>query len=355
MSYFLRNTQMYDTLMQMGRWFGYQDGYKDLCRLFLPPEAHDWYGFIAEATEELRSEIRRMELHGLTPMDFGLAVRSHPGSLVVTARDKMRNTEQVVREIGLAGCLVETSVLIESDRVRGRNIEAVRDMVKVLRTHAVAESVDPSQQYSSRLFRKVRSEHVLDFISSFATHPGQLELQAAPLSNYIRERRLEEWDVVIVSNTRARPEADELEVIEGLTVGLQERVVERRNTTRFGNALLVSGTKRRVGSRGVERIGLTDEQLAAAYAEHGDAKNIPDRLFRQRRSRPLLMVHLLKAKLKAKDGEESLGTYAAYGISFPGLATGEKDRMVMYTANLIAYRELYGRASDEEDDDDSSD
>ena len=31
-SYFLRNSMMYDTLMQMGRWFGYRPGYEDLCR-----------------------------------------------------------------------------------------------------------------------------------------------------------------------------------------------------------------------------------------------------------------------------------------------------------------------------------
>src|SRR5690606_20284409 len=42
-SYFLRNTQMYDTLLQMGRWFGYRDGYQTLCRLFLSEEAKDWY------------------------------------------------------------------------------------------------------------------------------------------------------------------------------------------------------------------------------------------------------------------------------------------------------------------------
>jgi len=81
-SYFLRNTQMYDTLLQMGRWFGYRDGFKDLCRLFLRSDAKDWYGFIAGATEELRDEIKRMERANLTPMDFGLAVRNHPGTLM---------------------------------------------------------------------------------------------------------------------------------------------------------------------------------------------------------------------------------------------------------------------------------
>ena len=30
-SYFLRASKMYDTLMQMGRWFGYRPGYIDVC------------------------------------------------------------------------------------------------------------------------------------------------------------------------------------------------------------------------------------------------------------------------------------------------------------------------------------
>lgn len=351
-SYFLRNTQMYDTLMQMGRWFGYRDGFKDLCRLFLRPEACDWYGFIADATEELRDEIRRMEIHGLTPMDFGLAVRSHPGTLMVTARDKMRNTEQIVREVGLAGKLVETSVLVDSDTTKGRNIDAIQSLVgRMLDESGKPESVDPDGALSSHLFRGVKSENVLDFVSSFGTHPGQLEMQAAPLSNYIRDRGLDEWDVVLVSSSRAKAELGDVADVHGLTVGLQERIVEKRNTARFGTALLVSGTKRRVASRGVERIGLSVEELAAAHAARGDSKkNIPDHLFREQRSRPLLMLHLLRIKTKGDDGEVRGDIHAAYGLSFPGLAAGEKERLVLYTANLIAYRELYGGAEDEQDD-----
>ena len=50
-SYFLRSTKMYDTLMQMGRWFGYREGYQDLCKLFTTHEMMDWFYFISEATE----------------------------------------------------------------------------------------------------------------------------------------------------------------------------------------------------------------------------------------------------------------------------------------------------------------
>ncbi|MBS7456829.1 Z1 domain-containing protein [Coralloluteibacterium stylophorae] len=352
-SYFLRNTQMYDTLLQMGRWFGYRDGFKDLCRLFLHPDASDWYGFIAEATEELRDEIRRMELSGLTPMDFGLAVRSHPGALMVTARDKMRNTEQIVREVGLAGKLVETSVLIASEAARVRNIGALEHLVeRMLGEHGPPEAVEPTAILTNHLFRNVSADNVLDLIASFGTHPGQLEMQPTPLSNYIRDRGLGQWDVVLVSSSRAKAETGDVMDVHGLAVGLQERVVEVRPSGRFENALLVSGTKRRVASRGVEKIGLSEEEIHAARAAHGESKkNIPDHLFREQRSRPLLMLHLLRTK----DDKGAPGNvHAAYGLSFPGLSAGEKEKLVLYTANLIAYRELYGTREDEEDDEDAA-
>ena len=53
-SYFLRNSIMYDTLMQMGRWFGYRPEYEDLCRIWMTPDAAGWYEHIADSIEELR-------------------------------------------------------------------------------------------------------------------------------------------------------------------------------------------------------------------------------------------------------------------------------------------------------------
>ena len=77
-SYFLRNSLMYDTLMQMGRWFGYRQNYEDLCRIWMLREASSWYAHIAEATEELQLELKKMERANATPEQFGLAVEVTP-------------------------------------------------------------------------------------------------------------------------------------------------------------------------------------------------------------------------------------------------------------------------------------
>ena len=113
-SYFLRNSVMYDTLMQMGRWFGYRDGYEELCRIYMTSETASWYAHISDASDELRDEFRRMKAAGMSPSDFGLCVRSHPESLIVTARNKMRKGILVTREVSLEGRLVETAMLLNS-------------------------------------------------------------------------------------------------------------------------------------------------------------------------------------------------------------------------------------------------
>src|SRR5262249_7626599 len=94
-SYYLRASRMYDTLMQMGRWFGHRPGYLDLCRLYTTSELEDWYRDITIANEELLEEFDAMAAAGATPRDYGLRVRKHPAGLLITARAKMRNGKEL--------------------------------------------------------------------------------------------------------------------------------------------------------------------------------------------------------------------------------------------------------------------
>ena len=110
-SYFLRNSIMYDTLMQMGRWFGYRDGYEDLCRIWMLDDAEGWYSHIADSIEELRNDLRYMSQIGATPKEFGLRVRSHPDALIVTARNKKGSGQMFKHSVGLANRFVETARL----------------------------------------------------------------------------------------------------------------------------------------------------------------------------------------------------------------------------------------------------
>ncbi len=125
-SYFLRASRMYDTLMQMGRWFGYRPGYLDLCRLYTTPDLVDWYRHIADASEELREEFDLMQAGGGTPRDYGLKVQSHP-VLMVTSRVKMRTARTL--ELSFSGQVVETVAFHRDPIILKRNVRALRDLV----------------------------------------------------------------------------------------------------------------------------------------------------------------------------------------------------------------------------------
>ena len=99
---------MYDTLLQMGRWFGYRPNYDDLFKVWMAEDAIDWYGYITDAINELKDELRKMKRQNQTPEEFGLKVRQAPGSLLITARNKMRTATSVKRPITVSGRMIET-------------------------------------------------------------------------------------------------------------------------------------------------------------------------------------------------------------------------------------------------------
>ena len=94
-TYILRNASASDTLMQMGRWFGYRSGYKNLTRIFMPEISYDHYCSIHIATEELRQELETMEAVNKTPLDFGLKVRNSDTGILITARNKLQSAETI--------------------------------------------------------------------------------------------------------------------------------------------------------------------------------------------------------------------------------------------------------------------
>lgn len=106
-SYFYRNTSTYDVLMQMGRWFGYRDGYEDICRIFLTKETHNFYKEICLAIETLKSDIDKMGRAHKKPADYGIRVRNSD-ELSITARNKMQNTKTKIDHHSFYGCLYET-------------------------------------------------------------------------------------------------------------------------------------------------------------------------------------------------------------------------------------------------------
>ena len=353
-SYFLRNSMMYDTLMQMGRWFGYRPGYQDLCRIWMPDAAQGWYEHIAESIEELRSELRSMEASNATPEDFGLKVRSHPDTLIVTARNKMGTGAQIVVSIGLAGRLIETHTLRRDAESLEVNRNAARRLSQRLRQSGFPIEAAERENYGFRL-RGVPVAPILDFLTEFRNHDGSLLTNGEPVRRYIEERQddeLAEWDVLFASvGERERNRTDES---LGRAIRCQRRTAGERSDAR---TLLVSN-RQRVSTRGIERTGLSvedRERAERAYMEDpgrsgrpagGRPIQYPDKAYREMRTKPLLMIHLIDIDTEGR-GDPISQPVVAWGISFP--RTNREERRVEYVVNTTWLRENFSDDVDEDE------
>jgi hypothetical protein len=337
-SYFLRNSMMYDTLMQMGRWFGYRDGYDDLCRVWLPEEAEGWYAHIAESTEELRTELRMMAAAGATPEEFGLKVRAHPDTLIVTARNKMGSGERITWSVGLENKFVETTVLRTDPQTRSANLQAAIALSNNLKDLGYPLN-KASRVGDNWLLQDVPVGPVQSFLASFVNHQLALLSDPAPISRYIGNRQdseLARWDILVPSVDESQDAQPDISL--GIPVFRQLRTAGPRSDANTFRAI-----KAKVASRGVEKTGLSSMAIMEAQADYrrefgkkeGDKINYPDVIYRQCRERPLLIIHLLQINDPTTGKLMYDDTLVAWSISFPKTALAENHVEYVVTSTWV--------------------
>lgn len=253
-SYYLRASRMYDTLMQMGRWFGYRPGYVDLCRLFTSRELNEWFCHIALASEELRSEFDYMsDIAGSTPEQYALRVRTHPGVLQISASNKIRRAVTV--DISWAGRLVESYEFQKNLEVIHSNLVATTDFIQSLEG-------TPQTIRDNHLWTDVPAQNIRQFLQRFRLSES---LKAADPANLLRfidvqlaNNELTSWRVAVMSKraTAKRLQIDKDGAI--LNVGFYLRNYDESNS----NSELYYLRKSHIISPKDEFIDLTDEEIA---------------------------------------------------------------------------------------------
>ncbi|WP_374581578.1 Z1 domain-containing protein [Pseudoduganella sp.] len=341
-SYFIRNSIMYDTLLQMGRWFGYRDGYLDLCSIYMTSEAVGWYSHISNAIDELRSEFRLMEKQARTPEEFGLKVRTHPDSLIVTARNKMRTGKKVVHSVSLAGRLIETAYLKADAHAISSNFSALVEFIKTASISAKAYE----RGEHGHLWSEIDANDVCNFLNRFDNHDDASAItQARPVIEFIKANMgtFKNWDVCLYS-LRAGHETP---------VGPVGVAAQVRSTAIKAGCYLVGGSKMRVASRGAEKAGLTKTQIATAESG-AENKNIADVEYRNVRTRPLLMLHVLNLVTPDDKTDVIANDVCAWGISFPGLKGKGRGVEVEYMVNTVWWKTQYQDQMDEDDENEAA-
>ena len=121
---------MYDTLLQMGRWFGYRNDYEDICKIWMTENMKEDYEHITTSVLELMDEIRQLQKSDRAPIDFGLKVLSHPDSLMITARNKVGKSKIIKTKLDFSGRRIETFSIPRSKKKIISNFNAAEKLIK---------------------------------------------------------------------------------------------------------------------------------------------------------------------------------------------------------------------------------
>jgi len=327
-SYIYRNSMAYDTLMQMGRWFGYRSNYDDLCRVWMDSISQAWYAFISEATDELLGEVRVMRDKGATPLDFGLKVRNDPDiPLIVTARNKMRTAQEKVINVALSEKAIETPILFNDPAKNNINLAAT---LKLINDSRITKF---DKQYGAKNIGKA---HILEFLSNIEVPVSNIRFDPTAVHTFISQyagSELDKWDIVLISGKGAP-----YEIKNGISIAQSDRSFDIPS----GDAIRISKKKSRIGSPSDPKFGLTETQMEI-LKNRGEYLT-SDAYFRIQRN-PLLMIYLVNPTEAKSENYERLADFqgrpvVGFGVGIPKLVDA-KTKYIKYQLTKI-YQEFGG-------------
>lgn len=347
-SYFLRASRMYDTLMQMGRWFGYRQGYADLCRLYTTADLADWFRHITEAAADLREEFDHMAARGDTPRDYGLKVQSHP-VLMVTSRLKMRTARNFM--LSFSGTLIETVALYRTRRELEKNLAATRRFIAGLR----APEVDPVRRRPGQLARwkgflwnEITASQVLDFLSQYQTHPMAQKADSFLLSEFIRKMlqhgELVRWTVALIGGGIGR----QVELRGDIRLTMLQRQAKGRHQNRYSIGRLMSPRDESIDLDVVQwnaALGMTRDRANREGMPSPRLPSGPDVRWVRGFGGPgvpgrpdtgLLFLYLLDPQRAEVGFPDDTPAIAAFAVSFPNSSRSES---VEYKINNVLWEQ----------------
>jgi hypothetical protein len=308
-SYYRRPAGAGDTLMQMGRWFGFRLGYRDLVRLYIGKneprgkvkiDLYEAFGAVCRDEEALRADLLKYKDGGLTPKQVPPLVHQHLPALPPTARNKMFNAR--IRSKDFSGEWAEKTSAPTKAADKAKNIALAKRLLmdatsmekhecKLTNTKGVARKFHAYTAIAS-------ADTVAEFLENYhwAESRESVNLELAYMRDRKKAGRQQQWRILLPQLDHGKTIPPDSPEIPALSVILRSRVSD----SRFG----VYDEPRH---RDVAQY-LTTTQEATAPSVFLSANRNSDR--------PVLVLYFVE-----EIGNEKAGLSVGFGIQFPGART----------------------------------
>lgn len=354
-SYVLRNVGAADTLLQMGRWFGYRPGFEKLCRIHATQDLIDDFAAVSESVEELRTDFQRMAFLDKTPYEFGLKVRQSPTGIAITAANKMRTAQEISLAEDFSTRHIQAHSLHDDIAANKKNLNLAKEFINHLsRSHN--DSFEINTEKKALVWKKVPSTSILSFIKSMSFPQTEFDMVSSDdsslLTAYIEDRvgsELPEWDVGVPYITNGKSDSVQLPVqTEGPafcrrrsgTERVSNKVVKvnKKNAVAFGTDDFYLGEDPEAYKNRIEQVKAEAKAAAIAAGEKNPKDPSSTWAHTKARSRPLLLIHFLQLDPDKEDFAMKLPKdqpVTSIGILLPGTAMKCTERKYHASRRLI--------------------
>ena len=205
-TFFLRASCQADTLMQMGRWFGYRKGYELLPRIWMTVDTTAKFRFLAQLEVELREDLKKYMFADVSPAEYGPRILCSPkvSWLKLTSKNHMRNA--VPAEMDFSGAKPQTVVFDNNPDIQKKNIQIVENFIAAL-PGTPALSYDKSAVCWKNVSLSLIMEKLLINNFSFSSRSrvfNEIDTFCEWIKQIMSTQALDKWSVIIAGKDEAR-------------------------------------------------------------------------------------------------------------------------------------------------------
>lgn len=345
-SYFLRSSQMFDTLAQMGRWFGYRDGYIDLCRIYATGDILRDFIQISMANHDLKEQFELLQRQpNKTPKDFGLRVRTLPNTkLLVTSKIKAKNTKK--EKISFSGQPIVTAYLSYEQQINASNLEHYKEFIIGLGKFDRRNSLRSVKEGNSYCWNNVSSDVIVEkFLNNnLIIDDKNSRFRISQIADYIQKmsskyNEVKSWTVALIGGDSKKQITISNDVQTPISIRSCELV---KNNA--GKPLYYEINQRRLSSGNDEAYDLSSEEFEEAieYTKENrrqkgkdektdTASSVAIRGTRKKEN-ALLLIYFVEVNVD----DQFKAICPAFLISFP--CSDHPDVGVEYWNNIVAQK-----------------
>lgn len=312
-SYFLRTVRTADTLMQMGRWFGYRIGYELLPRLWMSNNTKDKFEFLSILDYKLRCEMKEMEIFDRKPSLVGVKVMSHPDKRFLDITSKNKQQQSVVVDADFSGLVTQTTIFYEDENILKNNYDYSIDFINSL--GKPIDLTNHSKIENTYVWENISNEHVLNYLGKMKFPKNtstflDVDLFANSYQDLAKEIELKDWNVVL-AGVKDADAVNKINIgnIEIATVNRSKKIQD------IEDGLIRIGALRSLSDLYVDidmtNSNLTDDDIISIKAsKSNDYKLVRNHAGLNNKSLLIIYVidHSSKPKAGKKETRTSMGT-----------------------------------------------